>query len=105
MQSIIEAPAYPFQNLVADTGGTLGLYLGITVVAFVEVVELIIMAIVLCCRKGNPRKQSRVATWPSTPNKNGNSIRGYTYYVFMLILQMTCIHRRVWKRRQPQIIE
>lgn len=42
MQTFQERPSYPLIALIADIGGILGLYLGITFVSFVELFELLI---------------------------------------------------------------
>jgi hypothetical protein len=58
VQTVEEVPAYPFQQLISETGGVCGLYLGITAVAFFEVLEILIMGFVHCF------KRSRTAPTP-----------------------------------------
>jgi hypothetical protein len=65
VQTVEEVPAYPFQQLVSESGGVCALYLGITVVAFFEILEIIIMGVVLYCWKRN-------RTAP-TPDKKGTT--------------------------------
>ena len=58
-QKISEREAYPLQNLLSDTGGVFGLYIGLTVVGFVELLEMLLMSVYFKMqRKRNARVDS-----------------------------------------------
>jgi uncharacterized membrane protein len=63
----VEVPAYPFQQLISETGGVCGLYLGITVVAFFELLEIVVMGFVI--------HYQRNRTAPA-PDKKGATRKG-----------------------------
>ena len=55
--SSIESPAITIDVLVAIIGGNMGLFLGISVLSFIELVELAFVT-VHCCIKKNENKIS-----------------------------------------------
>ena len=45
-ENIVESPAMTFGQLMSNLGGLLGLYLGVSFVAFFEVIELLVRLII-----------------------------------------------------------
>ncbi|XP_070576037.1 uncharacterized protein [Ptychodera flava] len=57
-QEIREEPAYPIQNLFSDIGGSLGLYIGLSIITVFEFFEFVLETLRVCFRKDNGRKHS-----------------------------------------------
>ena len=46
--TLIESPQYEWDSFLAELGGTLGIWLGITWITFLEFIDLSITTILLC---------------------------------------------------------
>ncbi|XP_071958809.1 degenerin unc-8-like [Antedon mediterranea] len=60
--SISELPAYTWQSLFGDVGGTLGLYIGLSLLTVVEFCEFFIDILLYCCNK--MMKRNKVQSIP-----------------------------------------
>lgn len=56
---ITEAPSITFVDLIANIGGTLGLFIGISLLSFVEIIELVLEIIVVVCVNYKKKKNSK----------------------------------------------
>lgn len=54
---ITEKPALELKDLIPNVGGTLGLFLGIGVLSFVEIIEILIEILYSCMSKIKPVKK------------------------------------------------
>jgi len=50
-KSIIEIPKMDFIDLIANIGGNLGLFIGVSFLSFAEIIELILEIFIILCRK------------------------------------------------------
>ncbi|XP_070558969.1 amiloride-sensitive sodium channel subunit gamma-like [Ptychodera flava] len=50
-QTIIQTKAYKIENLLGDIGGTLGLYIGLSVITVVEIIVFFLHTCRYCCRR------------------------------------------------------
>lgn len=48
-QLIVESPKYDIWGLLSNIGGTLGLYVGISVITLFEIIEVITDIFLFCC--------------------------------------------------------
>ncbi|XP_078617329.1 epithelial sodium channel subunit alpha-like [Branchiostoma floridae x Branchiostoma japonicum] len=61
LQTITESPAYGVENLLGDLGGQLGLWLGVSVMTVLEVVELIVDIIQILLGKARRSKKTDIS--------------------------------------------
>lgn len=58
---ISEAPTITFVDLIANIGGTLGLFIGISLLSFVELIELIFDIVVIVWVSYKTKRQARIS--------------------------------------------
>ncbi|XP_070576333.1 degenerin mec-10-like [Ptychodera flava] len=54
-QEIREEPAYPIESLFSDIGGSLGLYIGLSIITVFEFFEFVVEALRVCLRRDGGR--------------------------------------------------
>ena len=60
---ITEKPSFPFVDLVSNVGGTFGLFLGISLLSFLEIVEIIYVMLLIFFKKSRNDKISSTKFW------------------------------------------
>lgn len=68
MTTITERPQTELETFISELGGTLGLFLGVSFLSFVELVEIVVELIILKVERSKYLRKTRLIKVASKPN-------------------------------------